>query len=75
MVNALHHLAAYPEYTAPLRAEVEQVITSDGWTKTAIDKMWKVDSFLRESQRSRTVARCECIYPPGLPRPLSCYTT
>ncbi len=61
MVNALHHLAAYPEYTAPLRTEVEQVITSDGWTKAAIDKMWKVDSFLRESQRSRTVARCECI--------------
>ena len=64
MTSALYNLAAYPEYVAPLRAEVEQVTTSDGWTKAAIDKMWKVDSFLRESQRSKTIARCELIQPP-----------
>ncbi|KAI0721403.1 cytochrome P450 [Cerioporus squamosus] len=57
MTNALYDLAAFPEYIAPLRTEVEEVVTADGWTKVAIDKMWKVDSFLRESQRSKIVAR------------------
>ncbi|RPD82682.1 cytochrome P450 [Lentinus tigrinus ALCF2SS1-7] len=57
IASALYDLAAHPESVAPLRAEVEQITTSDGWTKAALEKMWKVDSFLRESQRSKTVAR------------------
>ncbi|KAJ3489331.1 hypothetical protein NLI96_g2202 [Meripilus lineatus] len=49
--GALFRLASHPEYMAPLRAEVEAVIKSDGWTKIALQKMRKVDSFLRECQR------------------------
>ena len=49
--QALFHLAAEPKYVAPLREEVERVIKEDGWTKIAMTKMWKVDSFLKESQR------------------------
>ncbi|KIP02162.1 hypothetical protein PHLGIDRAFT_32288 [Phlebiopsis gigantea 11061_1 CR5-6] len=49
--HALYHLAAAPEYLDPLRDEIEAVISEDGWTKTAIGKMWKLDSCLRESQR------------------------
>lgn len=49
--HALLHLAAHPEYILPLREEVERVIESEGWTKTAMQKIRKVDSFLRESQR------------------------
>ncbi|KAI0067894.1 cytochrome P450 [Artomyces pyxidatus] len=49
--HALYHLASKPEYVEALRSEVEKVVAADGWTKAAIGKMRKVDSFLRESQR------------------------
>ncbi|TFK88882.1 cytochrome P450 [Polyporus arcularius HHB13444] len=49
--HALLDLAAYPQYIRPLREEVEAVIAAEGWTKAAMGKMWKVDSFLKESQR------------------------
>ncbi|KIP02170.1 hypothetical protein PHLGIDRAFT_20514 [Phlebiopsis gigantea 11061_1 CR5-6] len=49
--HAVYHIAAAPEYLVPLREEIERVIAEDGWTKTAIGKMWKLDSFMRESQR------------------------
>lgn len=40
-----------PEYIGMLRAEIEPVIAEEGWTKAAMGKMWKLDSFMRESQR------------------------
>jgi len=49
--NALFHLATSPEYVQPMREEVEAVINEEGWTKSAMGKLRKVDSFLRESQR------------------------
>ncbi|KAJ3480750.1 hypothetical protein NLI96_g8125 [Meripilus lineatus] len=54
--DALFRLASHPEYIAPMRAEVEAVIASDGWTKLALQKMRKVDSFLRECQRVHGIA-------------------
>ncbi|KAI5118159.1 hypothetical protein M0805_005781 [Coniferiporia weirii] len=49
--HALFHLAARPEYIEPLREEVERVIKAEGWTKVAMNKMRKLDSFMKESQR------------------------
>ena len=49
--HALLHLAAEPKYLQPLRQEVESIVAAEGWTKAAMGKMWKVDSFLKESQR------------------------
>ncbi|KAF9478579.1 cytochrome P450 [Pholiota conissans] len=49
--HALYHLAASPEYLKPLREEVEEVVSEEGWTKAALDKMVKIDSFLKETQR------------------------
>ncbi|KAI5119872.1 hypothetical protein M0805_008543 [Coniferiporia weirii] len=49
--HALFHLAARPEYIEPLREEAERVIETEGWTKAAMGKMRKIDSFLKESQR------------------------
>ncbi|KAJ3480751.1 hypothetical protein NLI96_g8124 [Meripilus lineatus] len=49
--HALYRLAANPEYLAPMRDEVESIVKSEGWTKAAMQKMRKVDSFLRECQR------------------------
>ncbi|RPD64698.1 cytochrome P450 [Lentinus tigrinus ALCF2SS1-6] len=49
--HALLDLAAYPEYIQPLREEVEAIVAAEGWTKAGMGKMWKIDSFLKESQR------------------------
>ncbi|KAI0059480.1 cytochrome P450 [Artomyces pyxidatus] len=49
--HAIYHLAANPEYIQPMRDEVEAVVAAEGWTKASLQKMRKVDSFLRESQR------------------------
>ncbi|GJJ15196.1 hypothetical protein Clacol_009472 [Clathrus columnatus] len=49
--HALYHLAAEPHYLQPMRDEIEAVIAEEGWTKVAMTKMHKLDSFFRESQR------------------------
>ncbi|KAI0060666.1 cytochrome P450 [Artomyces pyxidatus] len=51
LTHALYHLADNPEYVQPLRDEVEAVVGAIGWTKAAMGKMRKLDSFLRECQR------------------------
>ncbi|KAJ5039047.1 uncharacterized protein L3040_006718 [Drepanopeziza brunnea f. sp. 'multigermtubi'] len=64
---AIYDLATYPEYIQPLREEIQQVLDEDGYDldgdgfmklkKSSIPKLWKLDSFLKESQR---------LTPPGL---------
>lgn len=49
--HALYYLAANPQYMKPMREEVEAVIAHDGWCKASLQKMRKVDSFLKECQR------------------------
>jgi len=49
--SAFYHLLSNPEYIEPLRHDIETAVAEEGWTKAAMDKMLKVDSFLRESQR------------------------
>ena len=34
-----------------MREEVDRIIAAEGWTKASMQKMRRVDSFLRESQR------------------------
>jgi len=48
---AFYRLLAHPEYIEPLRQEVESVVAKEGWTKAGMDKMHKIDSFVRETQR------------------------
>ncbi|KAH9006342.1 cytochrome P450 [Lactarius hatsudake] len=49
--NVLYRLLSNPEYVEPLRHDVETAIAEEGWTKAGLDKMHKIDSFLRETQR------------------------
>ena len=49
--QALFRLAANPQYIEPLREEVEGIVEKYGWSKVAMGKMWKVDSFLKECHR------------------------
>ena len=54
-------LAARPEYTQPLRDEIEQVIKQDNveedengvlrFKQSSLAKLWKLDSFMKESSR------------------------
>jgi hypothetical protein len=55
----MYYLAAFPEYVKPLREEVEEIIQREGWTKAGVDQMYKIDSFIKESQRLHTSEICE----------------
>ena len=69
---AIYDLAAHPEYIQPLRDEIQQVIDEDGQDvdgdgfmrlkKPSMPKLWKLDSFLKESQRF-TPAQLRKSYP------------
>jgi hypothetical protein len=52
----LYRLLDNLEYLEPLREEVDSVIREEGWTKAGMDKMYKIDSFLRETQRLDGIA-------------------
>ncbi|KAH9972310.1 cytochrome P450 [Lactifluus volemus] len=49
--RVFYRLLGNPEYLVPLRQEVEAAIAEEGWTKAAMDKLPKMDSFLHETQR------------------------
>ena len=51
VTQVLCRLLSNPEYFEPLRQEVEAAVAEEGWTKAGMDKMRKIDSFLRETQR------------------------
>ena len=65
LTNALYDLAAYPEYVEPLREEIAPLVAAEGWTKAAFGKMWKVDSFLKESHRYNGMSICASL--PAVP--------
>jgi len=50
-----------------MREEIEALVENQGWTKNTVSKMYKVDSFLRESQRFDGMAVGDS---PFLPLPL-----
>ncbi|KAI3621172.1 cytochrome p450 [Moniliophthora roreri] len=50
-VNFLYCLAAHPQYVDELREEVESIVEEEGWTKASLQRMRKLDSFLKESER------------------------
>jgi len=60
--HALYRLAAHPEYVTVLREEIDTIVAEEGWTKDVMQRMARLDSFMRESQRfegltSLTVSR------------------
>lgn len=75
--SALYHLCAYPEYVAPLREEIEQVVEQEGWTKIGVSKMYRLDSFLKEASRMVGQSTCKFhrVYARSYahPYPRSCY--
>jgi len=51
ITTALYDLTTYPDHILPMREEAERVIRAEGWTKSALNNLVHIDSFLRESQR------------------------
>ncbi|KAJ7930490.1 cytochrome P450 [Mycena leptocephala] len=51
LTTAMYDLTAHPQHIEPMREEAERMIKEEGWTKGALARMHKIDSFLRESQR------------------------
>ncbi|TFK66593.1 cytochrome P450 [Pluteus cervinus] len=49
--HILYDLASHPEYAEPLRQELATVLVGDDWSKVAMTKLRKLDSFIKESQR------------------------
>lgn len=45
-----------------MREEVEAIIREEGWTKVALGKMRKIDSFLRESQCFNGLGASGCTF-------------
>ncbi|KAH8818710.1 cytochrome P450 [Flagelloscypha sp. PMI_526] len=51
VTHALFDLAANPQYISELRDEIEAITREHGWSKASLQKMSKLDSMMRESQR------------------------
>ena len=63
-MNVLYRLLSNPEYIEPLRHDVEVAVAEEGWTKAGMDKMHKIDSFVRETQRLDNLDNCS-FHSPG----------
>ena len=50
-LHVLYRLAANPEFAEPMREEAERIVAEEGWSKTALNNMRRIDSFIRETQR------------------------
>lgn len=52
IVNTLFDLITFSQHQQPLRDEITKVLMeSGGWSLSAVQKMKKLDSFIKESQR------------------------
>ncbi|KAJ7579724.1 cytochrome P450 [Mycena floridula] len=51
LTAAVYRLVEHPELIPILREEMEAAVKTDGFTKAAVNKMYKVDAFFMESQR------------------------
>ncbi|KAJ8076560.1 hypothetical protein PM082_000983 [Marasmius tenuissimus] len=49
--GTLRYLTRYPEYIPALREEIQSIIDDCGWTKQAMGRMRRLDSFLKEVHR------------------------
>ncbi|GKT50856.1 cytochrome P450 monooygenase 2 [Colletotrichum spaethianum] len=55
LVETMLRIAENPELFDPLRKEIVEVLSTDGWKKTALFNMKLMDSVLKESQRLKPI--------------------
>lgn len=51
LTHSLYDLAIHPEYVDEMREEARAAVEEYGWSKAAMQKMRKIDSFMKESLR------------------------
>lgn len=62
--NIINNLCAMPEYVEPLTEEITRVLAEEGgFNMKAIQKMTKVDSFFRETQRLTPLLMSKPFHP------------
>ncbi|KAF9527773.1 cytochrome P450 [Crepidotus variabilis] len=54
-LHVLYYLSANPKYASLMRKEVEASVSKEGWNKSSVDKMHRLDSFIKESLRLNCV--------------------
>jgi hypothetical protein len=59
LTQCLYDLAIHPEYVDEMREEAITAVENHGWSKAAMMKMRKVDSFMKEALRLNPVGSCE----------------
>ncbi|KAJ3720528.1 cytochrome P450 [Lentinula raphanica] len=57
LTQALFDLATFSSYISELRDEIEPIVKEEGLTKESINKMYKLDSFIKESLRLRAAGK------------------
>ena len=60
--QALYMLARHPEWITLLREETEAVINEVGLTGASLQKLRKMDSFMRENQRMNGITSRKYYY-------------
>lgn len=60
LTDAIYHLAmASSDIVQRMRDEIKTAMRQDGWTLGALDRMYHVDNFLKESMRVNKIRSCE----------------
>lgn len=60
--NCMFDLALSTDIHAELRNEINDAVTTHGWTGQALARMRKLDSFMLESQRLAPISSCKSNY-------------
>ena len=62
--QTMFNMCAYPEYIPELRQEVIDILREDKgkWNKHSLNKMKKMDSFLKETQRLHPPSLCKFLF-------------
>jgi len=83
VTQVLYRLLENPKYLEPLRQEIEAAVAEEGWTKVGMDRLHKLDSFLRETIRMDTtgvvilyrLALCPFTFSNGVTIPVGTLVT
>ncbi|KAI0706289.1 cytochrome P450 [Cerioporus squamosus] len=59
LAHALFHILVDPSLVPPLCEEAREALEAHGWTRPALEKIPKMDSFLKESQRLNGINVCD----------------
>lgn len=61
LTQVICDLATHPEVLAPLRAEIVEVLGREGWKKTSLYGLKRLDSCIRETQRLKPIGIGELV--------------